>query len=89
MAELAQRLASVEMELVVSLQYREPGKRVAELTLEHVASPLIESGLVEATELENLLHDLRTFSADEKSFMSIAPTYQVRARKPVLPQPVF
>jgi len=78
-------LESVEMELVVSLQYRDPGKRVAELTLEHVASPLIDGGLVEAAELENLLQDLRDFGANEKSFMSIAPTYQIRARKPVTP----
>ncbi len=75
-------LESVEMELVVSLQYRDPGKRVAELTLEHVASPLLNGGLVEAVELEELLRDLRAFRQDEKSFMSIAPTYQVKARKP-------
>ena len=78
-------LESVEMELVVSLQYRDPGKRVAELTLEHVASPLIDGGLVEAGELESVLQDLRAFSADSKSFMSIAPTYQIRARKPEIP----
>ena len=78
-------LESVEMELIVSLQHRDPGKRVAELTLEHVTDSLTERGIIGADDLSRTLKELRDYRRDEGSFMSIAPTYQVRAKKPATP----
>lgn len=56
-----------------------PEKRVAELTLAHIARGLVEEGLVARGRLAMLLRELRDFRRGE-SQMCLAPTYQVVAR---------
>lgn len=56
-----------------------PTRRVAELTLAHIARGLVEEGLVDRARLAQLLLELRDFRRSE-SQMCLAPTYQVLAR---------
>lgn len=57
-----------------------PEKRVAELTLAHIAAGLVEYGLADRAQLAVWLHQLRQFRRGP-SQISLAPTYQVVARR--------
>lgn len=74
-------MAGIELSLVVALSHDDDSKRVAELTLEHISGALLSTGLAFQDELEKLLEGLRAYRADPGTLMSIAPTFQLRARR--------
>jgi hypothetical protein len=64
-------LKNVQVRLEIQLQR---GKRVAEVTLQHIQGRL-EPG--EAAEVPALLQSLRDFRRDPEALLSVAPTFQV------------
>ena len=52
-------------------------KRMASLTLEHIAPILFDQKLIRPTELKNLLSELRAFEAQQHSTITLPGIYQV------------
>jgi SAM-dependent methyltransferase len=82
--ELAQalQLTDIDVQLVVAVHHLGPSKRVAELTLKHVGEALIGHDLIGRSELAGLAAELTDYAAQTSSQISIAPTFQLMARKP-------
>jgi ubiquinone/menaquinone biosynthesis C-methylase UbiE len=74
-------LSDVQVELIV-LTFREgEGKRVAQVTLEHIRETVLGAELATSTEVDAVVTELKAFADDERTLMSIAPTFQVWGRK--------
>jgi hypothetical protein len=56
------------------------GKRVAQVTMEHIREAVVGIGLVTGHEVDNIVAELDRFAADDRTLMSIAPTFQVWGR---------
>jgi SAM-dependent methyltransferase len=72
----------LDIELVVSLHHSGPGKLIAELTMEQIGPSLLKEGLLDREGLDGILLELRRFRELPESQMSIAPTFQLRGRRP-------
>ena len=73
-------LVEVQVELVVPVFREGEGKRVAQVTVEHIREAVVGAGL--ATDIEvDAVAELEAFADDERTLMSIAPTFQVWGRK--------
>ncbi len=74
-------LADVQVELVVPVFRDGEGKRVAQVTMEHIRQAVVGAGLASDAEVDTIVADLEAFADDDRTLMSIAPTFQVRGRK--------
>jgi ubiquinone/menaquinone biosynthesis C-methylase UbiE len=74
-------LADVQVELVVPVFRDGEGKRVAQVTMEHIRQAVIGTGLASDAEVDAIVAELEAFADDERTLMSIAPTFQVWGRK--------
>lgn len=74
-------LTEIDIHLVVAVHHTGPSKAVAQLTLEHIGDALVGQGLLEHSELASLLDELKAYVEDPKTQVSIAPTFQLMARK--------
>jgi hypothetical protein len=74
-------LADVQVELVVPVFREGEGKRVTQVTAEHIREAVVGTGLATSTEVDAVVGDLEAFVDDERTLMSIAPTFQVWGRK--------
>ncbi len=74
-------LAEVQVELVVPVFREGEGKRVAQVTVEHIREAVVGAGLATGTEVDVIVAELEAFAEDERTLMSIAPTFQVWGRK--------
>ncbi len=74
-------LADVRVEFVVPIFRDGEGKRIASVTVEHNREAVVSAGLASDAEVDADLADLETFADDERTLMSIAPTFQVWGRK--------
>ena len=74
-------LADVQVELVVPIFRHGEGKRVAQVTVEHIREAVLSAGLATGTEVDDIVADLEAFADDERTLMSIAPTFQVWERE--------
>ena len=74
-------LADVQVELVVPVFRDGEGKRVAQVTVEHVREAVLGAGLATGTEVDAIVAELEAFADDERTLMSIASTFQVWGRK--------
>jgi ubiquinone/menaquinone biosynthesis C-methylase UbiE len=74
-------LAEVQVELVVPIFREGEGKRVAQVTMEHIREAVVGAGLATSTEVDTIVAELETFADDERTLISIAPTFQVWGRK--------
>jgi SAM-dependent methyltransferase len=57
------------------------GKRVAQVTMEHIREAAVGTGLVTDHEVDDIVAELDRFADDDRTLMSIAPTFQVWGRK--------
>ena len=57
------------------------GKRVAQVTMEHIREAVVGAELATSTEVDAVVTDLKAFAGDERTLMSIAPTFQVWGRE--------
>ncbi len=74
-------LVDVQVELVVPVFRDDEGKRVAQVTMEHIRQAVVGAGLASDAEVDTIVADLEAFADDDRTLMSIAPTFQVRGRK--------
>jgi hypothetical protein len=74
-------LVDVQVELVVPVFRDGEGKRVAQVTMEHIREAVLGTGLATTIEVDAVVADLEAFADDERTLMSIAPTFQVWGRK--------
>jgi SAM-dependent methyltransferase len=74
-------LVEVQVGLVVPTFRDGEGKRVAQVTMEHIREAAVGTGLVTDQEVDDIVAQLGRFADDERTLMSIAPTFQVWGRK--------
>ena len=51
--------------------------------MEHIREAVLSAGLATGTEVDTIIADLEAFADDERTLMSIAPTFQVWGRKAI------
>jgi hypothetical protein len=74
-------LSDVQVELIVPIFREGEGKQVAQVTMEHIREAVLGAELITSTEVDAIVTDLKAFADDERTLMSIAPTFQVWGRK--------
>ena len=74
-------LADVQVELVVPVFRDGEGKRAAQVSMEHIREAVLGTGLTTSTEVDDIVAELEAFADDERTLMSIPPTFQVWGRK--------
>ena len=74
-------LVDVQVELIVPTFREGEGKRVAEGRMEHIREAVLGVQLATSTEVDTVVTGLKAFADDERTLMSIAPTFQVWGRK--------
>ncbi len=74
-------VVDVQVELVVPIFRDGEGKRVAQVTVENIREAVVGAGLATGTEVDSVVAELEAFAEDERTLMSIAPTFQVWGRK--------
>jgi len=74
-------VTDVRVELAVPVFREGEGKRVAQVTVEHIREAVQGVGLATSTEVDAIVVELEAFADDERTLMSIAPTFQVCGRK--------
>jgi ubiquinone/menaquinone biosynthesis C-methylase UbiE len=74
-------LVDVQVELIVPTFREGEGKRVAQVTMEHIREAVLDVELATSTEVDTVVTGLKAFADDERTLMSIAPTFQVWGRK--------
>ncbi len=73
-------LVEVRVGLVVPTFRDGEGKRVARVTMEHIRWA-VGTGLASGPEVDNVVAELGRFAEDNRTLMSIAPTFQVWGRR--------
>ena len=74
-------LVEVRVGLVVPTFRDGGGKRVARVTMEHLREAVVGAGLASGREVDNLVVELGRLADDDRTLMSIAPTFQVWGRR--------
>ncbi len=74
-------LSEVQVELVVPVFGEGEGKRATQVTMEHIREAVVGAELATSTEVDAVVTELKAFADDERTLMSIAPTFQVWGRK--------
>jgi ubiquinone/menaquinone biosynthesis C-methylase UbiE len=74
-------LVEVRVGLVVPTFRDGEGKRVAQVTMEHIREAVVGAGMATGHEVDNIVAELDRFADDDRTLMSIAPTFQVWGRK--------
>jgi SAM-dependent methyltransferase len=74
-------LVEVRVGLVVPTFRDGEGKRVARVTMEHLREAVVGAGLASGREVDNLVVELDRLADDDRTLMSIAPTFQVWGRR--------
>jgi ubiquinone/menaquinone biosynthesis C-methylase UbiE len=70
-------LAEVRVGLVVPTFRDGEGKRVAQVTMEHIREAVVGAELATSDEVDAIVGELSRFAADDRTLMSMAPTFQV------------
>ena len=74
-------LVEARVGLVVPTFRDGEGKRVAQVTMEHIREAAVGTGLVTGHEVDDIVAELDSFADDDRTLMSIAPTFQVWGRR--------
>jgi ubiquinone/menaquinone biosynthesis C-methylase UbiE len=74
-------LVEARVGLVVPTFRDGEGKRVAQVTMEHIREAAVGAGLVADREVDDIVAELGRFAEDGRTLMSMAPTFQVWCRK--------
>jgi ubiquinone/menaquinone biosynthesis C-methylase UbiE len=70
-------LVEVRVGLVVPTFRDGEGKRVAQVTMEHIREAVVGAELATSDEVNAIVGELSRFAADDRTLMSMAPTFQV------------
>ena len=74
-------LEEVSVGLVVPVFRDGDGKRVAQVTMEHIREAVVGAELATSDEVDAIVGELDRFADDDRTLMSMAPTFQVWGRK--------
>ena len=74
-------LVEVRVGLVVPTFRDGEGKRATLITMEHIREAVVGAGLASDTEVDTVVGELGRLADDDRTLMSIAPTFQVWGRK--------
>jgi hypothetical protein len=74
-------LEEVRVGLVVPTFREGEGKRVTQVTMEHIREAVVGAGLASDPEVDNVVGELGRLADDDRTLMSMAPTFQVWGRK--------
>ena len=74
-------LVEVRVGLVVPTFRDGDGKRVAQITMEHIREAVVGAGMGTGQEMDEVVAELGRIAEDDRTLMSIAPTFQVWGRK--------
>jgi SAM-dependent methyltransferase len=74
-------LVDVRVGLVVPTFREGEGKWVTRVTMEHIRGAVVGAGLASDSEVDQVVSELGRFADDDRTLMSIAPTFQVWGRK--------
>ena len=74
-------LEEVRVGLVVPTFREGEGKRVTRVTMEHIREAVVDAGLASDPEVDEVVDELGRLADDDRTLMSIAPTFQVWGRK--------
>jgi SAM-dependent methyltransferase len=74
-------LVEVRVGLVVPTFREGEGKRVTQITMEHIREAVVDAGLASDAEVDEVVGELGRLTDDDRTLMSIAPTFQVWGRK--------
>lgn len=70
-------LEEVHVGLVVPTFREGEGKRATQITMEHIREAVVSAGLASDLEVDDLVGELGRLVDDDRTLMSIAPTFQV------------
>src|SRR5215211_3353478 len=74
-------LEEVRVGLVVPTFREGEGKRVTQVTMEHIREAVVGARLASDSEVDKVVSELGRLADDDRTLMSIAPTFQVWGRK--------
>ncbi len=74
-------LEEVRVGLVVPTFREGEGKLVTQVTMEHIREAVVGAGLATSSEVDSIVDELGRLAADDRTLMSMAPTFQVWGRK--------
>ena len=74
-------LVEVRVGLVVPTFRDGEGKRATQITMEHIREAVVGAGLASDAEVDTIVEELGRLVDDDRTLMSIAPTFQVWGRK--------
>jgi SAM-dependent methyltransferase len=74
-------LVDVRVGLVVPTFREGEGKWVTRVTMEHIRGAVVGAGLASDSEVDKVVDELGRLADDDRTLMSIAPTFQVWGRK--------
>jgi SAM-dependent methyltransferase len=70
-------LEEVRVGLVVPTFREGEGKWVTQITMEHIREPVVDAGLASDADVDDVVGELGRIAVDDRTLMSIAPTFQV------------
>jgi hypothetical protein len=70
-------LEEVRVGLVVPTFREGEGKWVTQITMEHIREAVVDAGLASDAEVDDVVSELGRIAVDDRTLMSIAPTFQV------------
>jgi SAM-dependent methyltransferase len=74
-------LTEVRVGLVVPTFREGEGKLVTRVTMEHIREAVVGAGLATHSEVDDIVDELGRLAEDDRTLMSMAPTFQVWGRK--------
>jgi SAM-dependent methyltransferase len=74
-------LDEVRVGLVVPTFREGEGKLVTQITMEHIREAVVGAGLATHSEVDDIVDELGRLAEDDRTLMSMAPTFQVWGRK--------
>jgi SAM-dependent methyltransferase len=74
-------LVDVRVGLVVPTFREGEGKLVTQVTMEHIREAVVGAGLASDPEVDSIVGELGRLADDDRTLMSMAPTFQVWGRK--------
>ncbi len=73
-------LSDVQVELIIPIFREGEGKQVAQVTMEHIREAVVGTELATSTEVDAVVTDLKALADDDRTMISIEPTFQVWGR---------
>ena len=74
-------LEDITMNVELPTFFNGEGKQMGLLTLQSIAHTIIDENLAAREEVEKILEDLKAFTEDDLSIMSLPRIFQVKGRK--------